>query len=71
MPCDRCKMSYPAELLNSLFVSGSGYTKPLCGICALEVSNEALGVTHTKFDGEMAEDLRQRAIRWRKKMGKH
>jgi hypothetical protein len=39
--------------------------KPVCGICALEIVNEVHGSKLKQFHGEMAEDSRQRAIRWR------
>jgi hypothetical protein len=47
--------------------SGSGYTPPVCAICALEISNEALGINRKEFGGEIAEHMRLMALRWRKK----
>lgn len=66
MACGRCKLPYPEELLTQMFIGGQGYTEPVCGICALEISNELHGVVRKRFQGEMAEDMRQQAIRWRK-----
>lgn len=78
MACERCQLPYPAELLTQMFIGNvdgkSGYTAPVCGICALEISNEIHGKNgcrpRKRFDGEMAEEMRQGAIRWRKKHGK-
>jgi len=67
MACSRCKLPYPAELVVPMFVNtggSSGYLH-VCGICALEVSNNLHGENRTKFDGEQAEDKRQDAIMWR------
>jgi len=53
----------------------NGYLQPIisnvksdevCGICALKISNQALGIERKKFDGEMAEHLRQLALNWRR-----
>lgn len=49
-----------------MFVNG-GYTKPVCGICALEITNQTHGSSLKRFRGESAEDMRKRAIRWRLK----
>ncbi len=68
MTCDRCKLAYPDELTTPMFVAdpdGGGYTAPLCGICALELSNETHGDNRRTFTGTRAEALRQRAIKWR------
>lgn len=65
--CDRCRLPYPAEMLNPLMMNGR-YTGPVCGICALEMTNEMHdGKPRKAFQGEMAEEFRQRAISWRKK----
>lgn len=64
MKCDRCKWSYPDEMLNPMFANG-GYTKPVCGLCALEIGNEISGVKRLSFQGEMAENYRLRAIKYR------
>lgn len=61
--CTKCGIKYP-----------HGYTQPImtsqgnavvCGICALEISNEVLGITRTEFGGEIAEEMRQKAIEYR------
>lgn len=66
--CPVCKWKYPdIGYLSALFVGSLGYTAPICGICALEESNRALGVKRTSFHGQMAEEMRQDAIHWRKK----
>jgi hypothetical protein len=63
--CAECKWNYPELLLHSMFMDGT-YTKPICGICALEVTNKLHGIKVTKFQGEMAERARLDAIAWRK-----
>ncbi len=69
--CGRCKWDYPDELLHQMFMATperpGGYTAPICGICALEMGNEHMGVKRKRFSGEMAEEARLRAIGWRKK----
>lgn len=69
--CGRCKLPYPSELLVPMFIGGKdgGYTAPVCGICALEISNEMHGDNRKRFGGEMAEEMRQGALRWRRKHG--
>jgi hypothetical protein len=66
MACNRCQWPYPDELLVPIFIGGEGYSQPVCGLCALEMINEALGIHRTEFSGEMAEEKRQEAIRWRR-----
>lgn len=62
--CTSCFTEYPEELVTQMFVNG-GYVK-VCGICALQISNEVHGTKRRKFDGEQAEQMRQRAILWRR-----
>ncbi len=69
MRCERCNLAYPPDLTTPMFIArndGSGYTAPVCGICALEISNEIHGDNRTKFTGTQAEALRQKAIKWRR-----
>lgn len=63
--CANCGIKYPVYILSPLLGS-EGYHKCVCGICALELSNEYLGIKRRKFQGEMAEEFRQKAIEWRK-----
>jgi len=65
MKCARCKWKYPFALLSRMFLNG-GYTEEICGICALELSNEASGVKRKEFTGLGAESYRKSAIYWRK-----
>jgi hypothetical protein len=66
MICEDCRIDYPGDLV-SMYTStnGSGY---LCGICALARSNALHGDHRERFNGEIAESLRQRAIVYRKKL---
>lgn len=86
MSCALCRLPYPEELLMPVTAPGHPMDRQLvCGICALDISNEQLGdgpITtinaftgrvrerrgpRKRFDGQMAEDLRQRALAWRRK----
>lgn len=67
MPCARCQLPYPSELLNPLMGPHPEAGKPVCGICALAITNEIHGIRRKRFGGEMAEEYRQRAINWRRK----
>jgi hypothetical protein len=64
--CGKCGVRYPEDLL-SPFQSSRGGTLPVCGVCALELSNEIHGVKRERFDGERAEAMRQEALAWREK----
>lgn len=66
MKCGNCGWNYPSVLLSRMFIASEGYTNPICGICALEVTNKIHGVTLNKFTGEMAEEIHQLAIKHRK-----
>lgn len=72
MKCDKCVFDYPKALLQPMFIGGAvpenakWYTKPICAICALEISNLIHEVKHDHFTGTNAEKMRQDAIKWRK-----
>lgn len=65
--CERCKWQYPDYYLQP-FVGTKNYNA-ICGVCALEVSNEIHAVNgvapRKKFDGPMAESYRLDCISWR------
>lgn len=63
MNCANCKKDFPEELLSPMIGTGILNPKPICGICALALSNKIHGISRRVFQGEVAEDLRQRAIR--------
>lgn len=65
MKCDICDWDYPSDYLAPFDASTLSVPR-CCGICALVLSNQVHGTTRKKFDGSMAEDMRQRAIEWRK-----
>lgn len=54
--CKTCKVKYPDELL---WIGE-------CGICALDRTNQMLGIDRKEFTGTSAEEMRQGAIQWRK-----
>lgn len=65
MRCAHCLWKYPDTMLSPMFVLG-GYTRHICGICALEITNAIHGIKRGNFQGEMAEANRQSALKWRK-----
>ena len=62
--CSGCEYEYPKSLLNTLYTD-KGIIPDLCGICALEITNQIHGLNRTKFDGPAAEKARQAAIVFR------
>lgn len=65
MKCAQCKLDYPESILSPL-QSSYGDIPPVCGICALEISNKIHGDNRKKFTGPKAEKMRLAAIEWRK-----
>lgn len=63
--CGSCGYMYPCDILSPL-MSSDGNMGEVCGICALKMSNEILGIERDRFDGEMAEEMRLDAIEFRK-----
>jgi uncharacterized protein CbrC (UPF0167 family) len=66
--CSKCKVKYPEGYTAPMFTN-EGIQKDLCGICALEESNAALGIKRKSFSGETAEAMRIDAIEYRNKIG--
>lgn len=68
--CDECQIEYPAELVNTMSgfspQLGGSFLKSVCGICALKISNLIHGVERKRFDGSTAEEMRKKAIQYRK-----
>jgi hypothetical protein len=60
--CEECGRSIPPQYLGPL-ISSAGMKMSVCGICALQLSNIALGIKRRKFHGENAEAMRQAAIK--------
>ena len=66
--CDICKWTYPATYINIIRSSAPDVDgKAVCGICGLDLTNAIHGTNRQTFDGEIAEYMRQSAIRWREK----
>lgn len=64
--CARCRRQYPdVGYVTDMFTSTQGYLH-VCGICALEITNELHGTKMTRFHGEMAEQMRQDCLAYRK-----
>jgi len=64
--CSKCKRKIPEELLAPIMIT-DGIVGGVCGVCALAISNEALGCNRKKFDGDIAESMRLDAIAHYKK----
>lgn len=65
--CTRCKVAYPdVGYVTNMFTSTHGYLH-VCGICALEITNELHGTNMKQFRGEMAEQMRQDCIAYRQR----
>lgn len=68
MKCEECKWDYPAYLLNILRTNVADQNgRAICGICALEIANKIHGIQRKKFGGKVAEYMRVKATKWRKK----
>lgn len=63
--CSNCKVKYPHGFLSPILGAG-GTGNGVCGICALKLSNRALGISRSSFSGEIAEEMRQAALEFRK-----
>jgi len=66
MPCSECRLPYPEHLLQPL-MHGGHLTKEVCGICALDLTNEIHGTMLRRFAGPIAEEYRQMALAWRRR----
>lgn len=62
--CLECKFEYPSGILSPMVTSKGNYG-PICGICALKITNEVHGWNLKAFAGFKAERMRQRAIKHR------
>lgn len=66
--CDECGESYPPELVTHYFSGNARFQRSrCCGVCALALSNKEHGLKRRKFQGELAEAMRQDAIAYRLK----
>jgi len=59
--CSHCKRTLP-DYLTSPLVTSDGSTGAVCAVCGLYLSNQALGIERTHFQGEIAEDMRLGAL---------
>jgi len=67
--CPECREDFPEELFWPLSIIDKGRTETLraCPICAREIMNNVHGLPEdTPFLGELANDLYDKAVRWRK-----
>lgn len=65
--CEVCEDAYPGHLIQPLIVGP--LRREVCPICALDISNELDGFHRSEFKGEVAESLRQEALRYREQQG--
>lgn len=56
-PCDKCKELFPVKWLSRMFISSEGYTKPLCGVCALEITRRIHNAPDLMFTGTHAKRM--------------
>jgi hypothetical protein len=64
--CARCRVRYPTGLLSPLETDQGEPAQTVCGICALALMNQKRRSSDTRLKSELAEDLRQQAIAWRR-----
>lgn len=69
--CPECKWNYPSNTYLSQFMLSGRRFAVVCGICALELGNKLHGIPRTEFLGEQAEEMRQKAVRWRQNNPKY
>jgi len=62
--CNVCGVRYPKRLLAWTLLGG--FEALICGVCALESSNEMRGQQRRKFRVPQAEARRQAALAWRR-----
>jgi hypothetical protein len=65
--CEKCKIDYPWHLVQTMATSVGNFK--VCGICGLEIKNKIHGTRDKKFDGPIAEIMREQAIEYRKEIG--
>lgn len=63
--CQRCGIKFPDELIHPL-LSRLGH-RMCCPICALEITNTIHGISRKKFDGENANILLKKALKFKEK----
>lgn len=64
--CPDCKIEYPSELIQQMFIDGEYH--PKCPICGLLKMNEFSGFNkHEPFQGEMASMLFEQAMEYLQK----
>lgn len=64
--CLNCKKSFPDSLLSPLIINGHA-TEPMCGICALKLRNESMGLPLDElFQGEQARLMYEKALKFLK-----
>ena len=66
MKCDKCQVNYPSELVQPMNTNIDTRYRNVCGICYLELKNKFFGLNDKQLWGEVAEDIRQQAIKFRK-----
>lgn len=61
--CSQCKIDYPSYMVQLMKSSLGSFM--VCGVCALDISNQIHGTQRATFDGEVAEQMRKEAIEFR------
>lgn len=68
--CDKCKEEFPDKYLNRMFISSEGYTKPLCGVCALEITRRIHNAPDLMFTGTVAKRMYKYAKKLKERRAK-
>lgn len=55
--CCKCKEPFPDKWLSKMFISSEGYTDPLCGVCALEITRRMHNAPDLMFTGTQAKRM--------------
>lgn len=64
--CQRCKIKFPDDLIQPLFSNLGNIL--CCPICALEITDTIHGINRTKFDGDNANILLKKALKFKEKL---
>ena len=65
--CAKCKREFPTTCMHPVVLNGCYNSPSVCGICALTMFNDAIGIPRKSFSpGSAAEKQRQQAIQWLK-----
>lgn len=67
--CCKCLEEFEDEWLHKMFISSEGYTEPLCGVCALEITRRIHNNPNMMFTGTQAKKMYNYAKKKKKRRG--